>query len=134
MEADQFRTPVSTGTYGNASVEVSKKTLVDAQIADVVDFIELPAGYQVTDLDAFNDALNSSTTMSYGYRYKDPTNGSAVPAYFLAAATSATLAKRSSTARPITFDYPVIITGTLGGAAADGDVIVSIKGKFRGSM
>ncbi len=132
IEAPTMRNQVTNGTFGDANAAHSYAELSAAQIGDVVDLVRLPPGTRVDDVKFVHGALGALTTLSMGYRYEDAANGAAVPAHFLAAGASAAAGTRRSDAAPIEFDYPVILTVTVAGAAATGRIDALTGYVYRG--
>jgi hypothetical protein len=133
MKAPTMNNRMFNGTYGNVSKERMYATLAAAPIGEVVELGEFDAGTLFYGLDTINAALGASTTLSFGYKYVDGANGSAAPTEFLAAASTASAGVRSTAKRvPVEFPYPVILTATVGGAAATGRIDVIAEYVYRG--
>lgn len=131
MEADRFHNLPIAGTYGDAAVFESTVTFAGESNPQTVDFAEIPAGAKILSVELVNDALGASTTLSVGARYKDGT--AAAPAKYLAAAASASAGSRKTAMHPERLDKTMIVTGTLGGAAATGKVTVYVLYKYEGA-
>ena len=117
------------GTFGDANAAHLFVDLAAAPIATVVSLGVFEPGCKVVDVKMVAAALGASTTLALGYR---PVGGSAVPAAFLAAASSASAGTRRSDAAPIEFDVKTEIILTIAGAAATGRVDVVIGNVFKG--
>lgn len=133
MEANRFRKTPLASTYGDVVAMPSSITYAATAAGEVTDFFELPVGAELFELGIVNDALGASTTMSYGFRYKDPADGTADPDAFKADASATSAASLCLPIHPIVFDVPVIITGTLAGGAATGKVTITSKYRYLGT-
>lgn len=133
MESNRLKKTPIASTYGNLAAEACSMTFAATPVGEH-DFFELPPGAELVEVGIANAALGGSTTMSYGYRYKDAANGAAAPAAIRAAAASTAAASANVVLLdPLVFDVPVIITGTLAGAAGTGKVTVVPKYIYRGT-
>jgi len=121
----------NSGQHGNLSVAHGKHTLAAAAIADKVLLLKLYAGSKVYGVKLVNAALGASTTVSVGYENADGTAGGSATAFINAQSTASAGATRSSTA-PVTLTKDAIISLTVGGAAATGQVDVVVDFEFRG--
>ncbi len=132
--AQRYARKPANGEWGDASIFSSSIILAAAPIADVINFASLPAGCEVINVELINDALGAGVTLNCGYAFVDPTNGTAVPAYYQAAASKATAGKTSSVAHPITHNDPTDVTATIAGGAATGKVTAIITYRFVGTL
>lgn len=132
LEAKGFSKMPMAGPYGNASIVARSIALTAAAIADRIDFIELPPGTKLLDVKAINDALGASTTLSFGLRYPQGGGSDSATALLAAAATSSA-GSRNGAFHPITFDVPAVVTGTVGGAAATGNVTLHVIYEYVGT-
>ena len=121
IQADNYSQIANAGTWGNKSGKLCTVTLAAAAIADVIELCKLPAGTTLLDWFSHNAALGASTTLSYGWKYADGSAGGGA-AVLAAAASTANAGMTRSAVAPITFDKDVILTATVGGAAATGVV------------
>lgn len=132
MESNRLKKTPIASTFGDSASMPCSMTFAATAVGEH-DFFELPAGAELFALGLVNDALGASTTMAYGYRYKDPANGSAAPAAFRAAAASTSAGATVVPIHPVVFDVPVIITGTLAGGAGTGKVTVTPMYRYLGT-
>lgn len=94
--------------------------------ADKLYFGFIPAGVRISSVRLINAAAGASTTLSLGYEPVDgSTPGAALTAWFNAQAISSAGAP-FSTAVPITFDKPVKLVGTVGGANFTGSPLLTV--------
>ncbi|WP_339898276.1 hypothetical protein [uncultured Gilvimarinus sp.] len=121
MKGDRFNNQAMSLPYGNLAVHDSGATLDAAAIGEVVDLMVLPPGARLMDARLINAGLGSSTTLTLGYRFPGG-EGTDDAAGLLASASSASAGRRDTAAAPIQFSAPVIITATVGGAAATGRI------------
>lgn len=122
------------GEYGNLSGRVSKITLAAQASGDVIRFTDLPAGAEVLNVEAVNDAMGASTTLALGYEFIDSNDGAAVPAAFKAATSTATAGKLTTAFHPIQIERPSRLIGTIGGAAMTGTISAIVTYIFKGTM
>lgn len=133
LEANGFQKMPMAGPYGNSSRIHRQITLSAAAAATAIDFAELPPGTKLSDIRTINDALGASTTMSYGLRYPNAGDGTDSATALLAAAASSSAGVRNGAFHPMIFDVPVIVTGTVGGAAATGKITVELIYEYIGT-
>lgn len=107
-------------------------TLAAAAVADKVRLVKVFAGTKIFQTTLINAALGASTTVSVGFEYVDGQAGGSATALIPATATNA-IAKTESIVRPIVLDYDAYITATIGGAAATGQVDVTVLFEHRGT-
>ena len=108
-----------------------KITLAAAQIADNVRLLKVYAGTKIYSSSIINAALGANTTLSLGYEFVNG-EAAAAPAGLIAASATNTAGKINSTIAPITLPYDAYITATIGGAAATGQLDVTLSYEFRG--
>lgn len=131
-EAQGFSKMPMAGPYGNSSLVARSITLAAAAIATGIDFIELPPGTKLNDVKLINDALGASTTLSVGLRYPNA-DGTDSATALLAAASTSSAGARTGAFHPMTFDTPLVVTGTVGGAAATGKVTLHVIYEYVGT-
>ena len=135
QEGTRLKRQVSNGEYGKVNIEHSSFTAAATPVADVIRFIELPAGAQVLNVKAVFDAMGASSTLSLGYEYVNPDDGSASAAGFKAATSTVSAGTFSSDAHPLpVFTAPVYITATVGGGAITGKVSLFVTYEQIGTM
>lgn len=132
MDAKSYSKMPMAGPFGNASIIARSITLAAAAIATEINFIELPPGTKLLDVKLINDALGASTTLSAGLRYPNGDGTDSATALLPAAATTSAGA-RTGAFHPKTFDTPVIVTGTVGGGAATGEVTLHVIYEYVGT-
>lgn len=121
----------NSGQHGNLSVAHGKHTLAAAPVADKVMLLKLYAGTKITNVKLVNAALGASTTVSVGYENADGTAGGAANSFINAQSTAAAAATNSAAA-PLILAKDAIITATVGGATASGQIDVVVEFEFRG--
>lgn len=131
--ADNFTDIPRTGSYGNAGVQHVSKTLAANPIADELVLIELPAGTKLHDFRAVIAALGASTTLSFGWRYKNGEAGGGAAALEAAASTVSASTVRG-TFVPVEFEFDAYVTATIGGGAATGAVNVVLNYEYLGTL
>lgn len=107
-------------------------TLAAAAVNDKVRLVKVFAGTKIFQTTLINAALGASTTVSVGFEYVDGQAGGSATALIPATATNA-IAKTESIVKPIVLDYDAYITATIGGAAATGQVDVTVLFEHRGT-
>lgn len=134
LESSKLKVATYNGEDGNLSVADASYTAAAASIADVIRMVELPAGSRIVGVNVVNDALGASSTLACGYEYKDSANGSAAPAAFKAATATSSAGGFSGAFHPLaTFQDPIYVTLTVGGAAITGKVSVIVYYESAGS-
>lgn len=133
QDAQKFNVIPKNGEYGDACTFTSSFVAAATPIADVIRFAKMPAGVEIISVDLMHDAMGASSTLSVGYDYVNSADGSAAPAFFLAAAASTSKQKRFSAEHPIEFQVPTYITATVGGGAITGKVTALINYRFVGT-
>jgi hypothetical protein len=102
---------------------------------DKLYFGVIPAGVRVTGVKLVNAAAGASTTLSLGFEPVDGTTPTAnLTAFFTTQAISSAGAPVSTVA-PITFEKPVKLVGTVGGANFTGSpaLVVVLTGEMVGA-
>ncbi|WP_020209038.1 hypothetical protein [Gilvimarinus chinensis] len=133
MNGDRLKKDVMSLPYGNLAVHDSGADLASAAIGTVVDLIELPPGARLMDARLIHAGLGASTTLTLGYRFPNG-GGTDAAAGLLASASSASAGRRETTVAPIQFSAPVIITATVGGAAATGRIDAVVEYVDNGTL
>jgi len=135
VPSENIKTNEQGGKVRIAFAEYEASSL---QIADVIQFFNLPNGARIIDGYLANDALGASTTLSVGYAAHTNAAGttvSASAANFLAATSTssaartdiaATIAKGSGSVVDANKDG-MPITATLAGGAATGTIYLTIR-------
>ena len=135
VPSENIKTNEQGGKVRIAFAEYEASSL---QIADVIQFFNLPNGARIIDGYLANDALGASTTLSVGYAAHTNAAGTAVSASaanFLAA-TSTSSAARTDIAATIALGSGSVvdankdgmpITATLAGASASGTIYLAIR-------
>lgn len=118
------------GEYGNKSVWGPDFPFQQAGIVntDVLRICRIPAGARVDDFKAVFDDCGTGVTLDFGYAPVNPSDGpAAVDDYWGSAIDVAAAAgAHRSLAHPITFDYDVYVTATVGGANFTGSPKITI--------
>lgn len=117
---------------GNAWSEDYSYTGAAAQ-GDKVYLGIIPAGVRVHGVRVLNSAGGAGATVTVGF---EPTEGTpaADADYWLNAAAVATAGSKDSASAPITFDRPVKLVATIGGADfAAGSLVAIVTGKVVGA-
>jgi len=106
------------GEYGNLSVWSKSFTKAGVLNADVLRIQRLPAGARVDEAKLVFDDCGTSVTAKLGYAPVDPSLGpSAVDDFWgTGIDVAAAAGVFRSAAHPITFDFDVYVTVTVGGA------------------
>ena len=132
---------VYSDTYGAGNLFAAEKGNAwteDLSIAkaasntDKLYFGFIPAGVRVTGVKLVAAASGASTTLSLGYEPADGTTPSAALTAWLSAQAISTAVAFNSIAQPITFDKPVKVVGTVGGANLSGAPLLTVV--FTGEM
>lgn len=135
VPSENIKTNEQSGKVRIAFAEYEASSL---QIADVIQFFNLPNGARIIDGYLANDALGASTTLSVGFAAHTNAAGttvSASAANFLAA-TSTSSAARTDIAATIALGSGSVvdankdgmpITATLAGGAATGTIYLIIR-------
>ena len=135
VPSENIKTNEQSGKVRIAFAEYEASSL---QIADVIQFFNLPNGARILDGYLAYDALGTSTTLSVGYgAYKDKAGAAvaASAAAFFVAASTAT-AGRSDIAATIALGSGSLVdadkdglpvTATLAGAAASGTIYLTVR-------
>lgn len=129
MKSPSYYKDHAQGTFGDANAAHLSVTLAAAASGTVVELGVFQPGCLVVDAKMIAAALGADTTLSLGYT---PAGGSAVPAGLLAAAASSSAGTRRSDAAPIEFTEKTVVTLTVGGATATGQVDVVLYNVFKG--
>ena len=106
-------------------------TLAAAAVNDKVRLVKVLLVQKIFQTTLINAAPGASTTVSVGFEYVDGQAGGSATALIPATATNA-IAKTESIVKPIVLDYDAYITATIGGAAATGQVDVTVLFEHRG--
>ena len=109
------------------------QTLAAAAIADKVRLVKLYAGTKVFTTTMINAALGASTTVSVGFEYVDGQAGGTATA-FIPATSTAAIAKTESIVKPIVLEYDAYVIATIGGAAATGELNVTVLYEHKGPL
>lgn len=119
------------GEAGNLSVDHGTFTAVAAAIADTIDLLTIPAGSKLLDVKFVNAALGATSTLGYGWRFKDGSVGGSAVA-LLAQTSTAAAAMNFYAGAPIQFDKEAILYATVAGAAITGQIDVVTNYEYRG--
>lgn len=121
------------GEYGNRSVWGPEFPFAQAGVlnGDLLRVARVPAGARVDEFTAIFDDCGTGVTASFGYAPVNAADGpSAVANYWGNAVDVATAAGSfRSAAHPITFDYDVYLTVTVGGANFTGSPKITLIAK-----
>jgi hypothetical protein len=133
MEANSFRTLPKAGANGDACSFTSQIELDALAIAGRVEWAKLPPGTELQEVILINDALGASTTLTIGELFDSTADGTTDADSLMAATASSTAGRIQSAFQPRTYQVPVTITSTVGGAAATGTVTAIIKYRYIGT-
>lgn len=134
LKANKLSKKVYSGEVGDASVFVTSYVAAAAQIADKIQWAQLPAGIEIVDISLVNDAMGASSTLNIGFEYVDSANGAAEPTAFKAATDVSTAGKQTTAFHPRYFADDVILTSVVAGGAITGKVSLIITYRFVGTL
>ncbi len=123
------------GEYGKGQLYHERATFAAEAIAGVAQVMKIKAGTKVFGARAINAALGASTTLSMGFTPVRASDGPAADAAYFKTATSTSSAGviLANGFVPITFDFDVYLTLTVGGGAATGIVDVIVESTYVGT-
>lgn len=121
--------PLNMAEYGNTLTEVYRNTGKAAAVSDKLYLGKIPAGTQLAGVTLRFLAGIATSTVSLGFEPEDGVSPAANLTAFFNAQSGAAAGNFDAVFAPITFDRPVNLVATIGGAGQTaGNVVVITRG------